>query len=330
MELAVPKMDQKSQISLVLGSNIIKIIKNDRVHGFWAQEGENIPSNPHGATIGLLKVYTSLLRPPKPNQFSVTCLPSTSSYRNTITVTKSSGHRVVSSVPRIESRTHRVITRVPRRRPIFSILPSITHHHPRSSRKNLRDGKTTADSEITTITKTPRHRRVSQRRKWTSSARSGIGFGTRRGNRFDWKTGWPEIPVETRTRPASNSTRKRINGRRSPATPNSDSCAKSTTTLEKGRREKPDAGLSARGDVGGRIHSLRSLPHSHSPISNEWNLTNLEGTPTQSAIYIMWSLWPLSPYPIPILAPLPPHQLPPRKISSILPDSHPSTKLKSC
>ena len=45
MELAVPKMDQKSQISLVLGSNIIKIIKNDRVHGFWAQEGENIPSS---------------------------------------------------------------------------------------------------------------------------------------------------------------------------------------------------------------------------------------------------------------------------------------------
>ena len=42
MELAVPKMDQKSQISLVLGSNIIKIIKNDRVHGFWAHEGENI------------------------------------------------------------------------------------------------------------------------------------------------------------------------------------------------------------------------------------------------------------------------------------------------
>ena len=47
MELAVPKMDQKSQISLVLGSNIIKVIKNDRVQGFWAYEGENIPSNGH-------------------------------------------------------------------------------------------------------------------------------------------------------------------------------------------------------------------------------------------------------------------------------------------
>ena len=47
MELAVPKMDQKSQISLVLGSNIIKIIKNDRVHRFLAYEGENIPSIRH-------------------------------------------------------------------------------------------------------------------------------------------------------------------------------------------------------------------------------------------------------------------------------------------
>ena len=45
MELAVPKMDQKPQISFVLGSNIIKIIENDRVHRFWAHEGENIPSN---------------------------------------------------------------------------------------------------------------------------------------------------------------------------------------------------------------------------------------------------------------------------------------------
>ena len=45
MELAVPKMDQKPQISFVLGSNIIKIIKNDRVHRFWAHEGENIPSS---------------------------------------------------------------------------------------------------------------------------------------------------------------------------------------------------------------------------------------------------------------------------------------------
>ena len=44
MELAVPKMDQRSQISFVLGSNIIKIIKNDRVHRFLAYEGENIPS----------------------------------------------------------------------------------------------------------------------------------------------------------------------------------------------------------------------------------------------------------------------------------------------
>ena len=47
MELAVPKMDQRSQISFVLGSNIIKIIKNDRVHRFCAHEGENIPSTPH-------------------------------------------------------------------------------------------------------------------------------------------------------------------------------------------------------------------------------------------------------------------------------------------
>ena len=47
MELAVPKMDQRSQISFVLGSNIVKIIKNDRVHRFLAYEGENIPSNIH-------------------------------------------------------------------------------------------------------------------------------------------------------------------------------------------------------------------------------------------------------------------------------------------
>ena len=45
MELAVPKMDQRSHISFVLGSNIIKIIKNDRAHRFLAYEGENIPSN---------------------------------------------------------------------------------------------------------------------------------------------------------------------------------------------------------------------------------------------------------------------------------------------
>ena len=57
MELAVPKMDQKSQIFFVLGSNIMKIVKNDRVHGFWAQEGENIPSN---ASAMMAQVYAQI------------------------------------------------------------------------------------------------------------------------------------------------------------------------------------------------------------------------------------------------------------------------------
>ena len=54
MELAVPKMDQRSHISFILGSNIIKIIKNDRVHRFLVYEGENIPSNLHATETAFL------------------------------------------------------------------------------------------------------------------------------------------------------------------------------------------------------------------------------------------------------------------------------------
>ena len=43
--LAVSKIDRKSFSSFVLGSKNIKITKNDRVHDFCANEGENIPSN---------------------------------------------------------------------------------------------------------------------------------------------------------------------------------------------------------------------------------------------------------------------------------------------
>ena len=42
--LAVSKIDRKSFSSFVLGSKNIKITKNDRVHDFCANEGENIPS----------------------------------------------------------------------------------------------------------------------------------------------------------------------------------------------------------------------------------------------------------------------------------------------
>ena len=43
--LAVSKIDRKSFSSFVLGSKNIKITKNDRVHDFFTNEGENIPSN---------------------------------------------------------------------------------------------------------------------------------------------------------------------------------------------------------------------------------------------------------------------------------------------
>ena len=61
MELAVPKMDQRSQISFVLGSNIIKIIKNDRVHRFLAYEGENILSRSVSSCVQLLVQYPTAL-----------------------------------------------------------------------------------------------------------------------------------------------------------------------------------------------------------------------------------------------------------------------------
>ena len=166
--------------------------------------------------------------PPWPRPLGYISLPLLPFGRRT-SATRSSGLRVVWSVPRTGSPTRRACTPAHRPKPTSSSRPSSTPLPPPSSRPSWRGDERKEEEEewdrmVADATPRPRRRNCISWVIW------GTGFGIRRANRSAWATGCWGIRAPTPTPPASNSTPKPINGPHSTAKPSSDSSARSTTT----------------------------------------------------------------------------------------------------